>query len=86
MNTQNAGVKRAAELARYENISPEEWEQAKLEASRRKVITLEREEPQTVIAKTRLLNQEQVAKIVLYTGLTTNEQVAKLRQEMGKLD
>jgi hypothetical protein len=28
----------------YENISPDEWEQSKIEASKRKVLKLEREE------------------------------------------
>jgi hypothetical protein len=87
VNTANAGVRRAAELARIDNISPEEWEQAKLEASRRKVITLERqeerEETQIAIAKAMLLDQEPLAKIGRYTGLT-NEQVEKLRQELDK--
>lgn len=44
INLNNAGVKRVAEIANMENITPKEWEQAKIEASKRKVITLEREE------------------------------------------
>jgi predicted transposase/invertase (TIGR01784 family) len=44
VNTQNVGVKRATEIVSYENVSPEEWEQAKFEASRRKVVKIEREE------------------------------------------
>jgi predicted transposase/invertase (TIGR01784 family) len=44
VNLKNAGVKRATEIIKYQNISPEEWEQAKIEVSKRKVIKLEREE------------------------------------------
>lgn len=43
INFQNEGIKRATEIVSYENISPEEWEQAKIEVGRRKVIELERE-------------------------------------------
>jgi hypothetical protein len=43
INTQNEGIKRVTEIVSYESISPEEWEKAKLEAARRKVIKLERE-------------------------------------------
>jgi PD-(D/E)XK nuclease family transposase len=44
INLENMGIKRAMELVSYENITPEEWEESKFEASRRKVIKLEREE------------------------------------------
>jgi predicted transposase/invertase (TIGR01784 family) len=44
LNILNAGIKRASEIVSYENITPEEWEESKFEASRRKVIKLEREE------------------------------------------
>jgi PD-(D/E)XK nuclease family transposase len=51
VNLKNAGVKRATEIIKHENISPEEWEQAKIEASKRIVIKLEREEEREKIAK-----------------------------------
>lgn len=87
VNTQNAGVKRATEIVSYENISPEEWEQAKIEASKRKVITLEREEEreetQIEIAKNFIaIGLDNVA-IAKGTGLTV-EQVEQLRNETKK--
>lgn len=85
INTQNAGVKRATEVVRYENISPDEWEQAKIEASKRKVITLEREEEraetQIAIAEKlikRNLSNEEIAED---TGLTVSN-VEELRNKI----
>lgn len=88
INSENAGIKRATELVRYDNISPEEWEQAKIEASKRKVITLEREEEreetQIEIArkliKRRLSNEE----IAEDTGLSI-ETVESLRNESYRI-
>lgn len=87
INTKNVGVKRATEIVSYENISPEEWEEAKIEASKRKVITLEREEEreETQIAiaesllQTNLSNQE----IAKHTNLAI-EQVEQLRNKTKK--
>lgn len=87
INTKNLGVKRATEIVSYENISPEEWEEAKIEASKRKVITLEREEEreETQIAiaesllQTTLSNQE----IAKHTNLAI-EQVEQLRNKTKK--
>lgn len=85
VNTNNAGVKRAAEIVNYENISPEEWEEAKMEASKRKVITLEREEEraetQIAIAKKAIMEGMDSKIIAKITGLTV-EQIEKLRNEI----
>jgi len=43
VNITHAGIKRVTELINQDNISPEEWEAAKFEASRQKVLKLERE-------------------------------------------
>ncbi|MEM9886136.1 MAG: PD-(D/E)XK nuclease family transposase [Bacteroidota bacterium] len=51
INTENEGIKRAKEIGSYENISPEEWEQAKIEVGKRKVIILELEAERFKIAK-----------------------------------
>ena len=51
INLENAGVKRVAEIVDMKNVTPEEWEMAKIEASKRKVITLEREEEREDVAK-----------------------------------
>jgi hypothetical protein len=80
INIQNAGIKRAIEIVSYENISPEEWEQAKLEASKRKVIKLEREEEKFEIANNLLLLGLATELIVKTTGLSA-EQVAMLRKK-----
>lgn len=80
VNTQNAGVKRAAEIVSFENISPEEWEEAKIEASKRKVIKLEREEERFDIARKLLNRNLSDDAIAEDTGLTV-EQVMALREE-----
>jgi predicted transposase/invertase (TIGR01784 family) len=51
INILNEGVKKASELLNFENISPDEWEQSKIEASKRKVIKLVEEEKVLEIAK-----------------------------------
>jgi PD-(D/E)XK nuclease family transposase len=87
LNTANAGVKRASEIVSYENISPEEWEQSKIEVSKRKVIKLERdagrEEKSLEIAKNMLADNEPNEKITKYTGLTL-EQINELRAEQNE--
>jgi hypothetical protein len=83
INTQNEGVKRATEIVSYENISPDEWEQAKIEASKRKVITLEREEERTEIAKRMILAGSTNDFIRQMTELTF-EQIEQLRNETKK--
>ena len=44
INLQNEGVKRAADLVSYEKISPQEWEQSKIEAGKLKVLEIKYEE------------------------------------------
>ncbi len=80
ININNAGIKRTSEIVGYENISPDEWEQAKIEASKRKVIKLEREEEKEEIAKKAILKGLDNDFIAEITGLTI-EQVEKLRNE-----
>lgn len=85
INTNNAGIKRVAEIVSYENISPEEWEQAKIEVGRRKVITLEREEEreetQVAIAKSLLQTALSDQEIANHTRLSVAK-VEQLRREM----
>ena len=50
INILNEGVKKASELLNFENISPDEWEQSKIEASKQKVIKLVEEEKTLEIA------------------------------------
>lgn len=73
INTENEGVRRATQLIQQENISPEEWEEAKFEASRRKVIVLEREEEKMDIARIMLKNNEPEGKIIKYIGLKSEQ-------------
>lgn len=44
LNTANEGIRRAAEIISFDKISPEEWELAKIEASKQKVLKLTFEE------------------------------------------
>jgi predicted transposase/invertase (TIGR01784 family) len=80
VNIQNEGVKRASEIVSYENITAEEWEQAKIEASQRKVIKLEREEERTEIAKKMLKRGTDINIISEDTGLSI-EQIETLRAD-----
>lgn len=80
INTKNAGVKRATEIIRKENISPEEWEEAKIEASKRKVIKLEREEERFENARNGILKGYDDQIIADITGLSI-EQIQELRNE-----
>ena len=80
INTKNAGVKRATEIIRQENISPEEWEEAKIEASKRKVIKLEREEERFENARNGILKGYDDQIIADITGLSI-EQIQELRNE-----
>lgn len=77
LNLQNEGVKRASEIVRYENISPEEWEAAKFEAASRKVITLEREEERREAMRDAARNFKQMGlpkdAIAQGTGLSLEE-------------
>ena len=84
ININNKGVKRATEIVSFENISPDEWEEAKIEAAKRKVVELEREmgkdERSIEIAKNAIkanLPNDTIAQI---TGLSL-EQIETLRNE-----
>jgi hypothetical protein len=83
INIKNLGVKRATEIVSYENISPDEWEQAKIEASKRKVITLEREEERNEIAKNLISLGLDNSVISKATGITV-EQIEQLRNKTKK--
>ena len=84
LNTKNEGVKRASEIVSYENITPDEWEQSKIEVGKRKVIKLEREagreEKANEIAKKSILKGFDNETIADLTGLSL-EQIAELRNE-----
>ena len=85
VNIHNEGVKRAAEIVSYENISPDEWELAKIEASKRKVIVLEREEErqETIVAMVKNLIQLDMNNdfITKATGLV-EEEIEAIRKKM----
>jgi PD-(D/E)XK nuclease family transposase len=80
ININNQGIKRVAEIIQYENITPEEWEQAKIEVGKQKVIQLALEEEKCKIAKIAIrkgLDDEMIAEL---TALTI-EQIQELRLE-----
>ena len=86
INIENEGVRRATELMSFENISPEEWEESKIEVGKRKVIKLEREEERSEImvelVKKMLADNESYEKIMRYTGLSL-EQIYELEKEQN---
>jgi nitrogen regulatory protein PII-like uncharacterized protein len=80
INIKNEGIKRAFEMISYENLTPEEWEQSKLEASKQKVIALMREEGVLQVALNAIIegaNDEFISKI---TKLTTDT-IRRLRKD-----
>jgi hypothetical protein len=81
VNTQNEGVKRATELVSYENSSPEEWEDAKFEASRRRVIKLEREDAKFDVVRNAILKGMDDQLIADITEPTI-EQVKEIRADL----
>jgi hypothetical protein len=78
VNTENKGVKRATEIVRYENISPEEWEEAKIEAAKRKVIQLSIEEELIKVAEKAIAKGLDDETIESLTGLAI-DQIQALR-------
>lgn len=66
INTENAGIRRAASLIEFDNISPEELTAAKIETGRRKVLALERAE-----------EREEIIKALVRQGILTDEQIAE---------
>jgi len=80
LNTANKGVKRATEIVDMNNISPEEWEKAKIEASKKKVIELSIEEKILEIAQKAISKGFDNETIIDLTGLTL-AQIEELRQE-----
>ncbi len=69
INLSNIGVKRVSEVIDIENVTPEEMELAKIDASKRKVIVLEREDERREIAKKMILAKSDDAFIKQITGL-----------------
>jgi hypothetical protein len=83
LNIDNEGIKRASEIVSYENITPDEWELSKIEASKRKVIKLSIEEREMEIAKNAILEGFENKLITKLTGLSS-EQIEILRAELKK--
>ncbi len=84
INIQNEGVKRVAEIVSYDNISPEEWELSKIEVSKRKVITLEREEEReetTMEIAEKMITLGADDNFIAATTALTIEQIQELRKK-----
>ncbi len=82
ININNAGVKRATEIVSYENISPEEWELAKIEVGKQKVIKLSIEDREMEIAVNAIkkgMTNELISEV---TGLSI-ETIVELRKDIG---
>lgn len=77
INIENEGIRRVLEIINYDNISSEEWEQAKIEVGKRKVIQLQIYE----IAKNAILENLDNALIEKITKLTIDE-IETLREEL----
>jgi PD-(D/E)XK nuclease family transposase len=73
INESNPGVVRAASLIEVQNLTPEELELAKNEASRKTVIALNELDTKKTIAKQVLLEGDTVEKIMRVTGLSKEE-------------
>ncbi len=77
LNESNPGIVRAAELINYYNLTPEELELAKMEASRKVVKALDELDTTKKIAKKMKDNGVDITTIINCTGLT-QEDIAKL--------
>jgi uncharacterized protein YerC len=73
LNTENEGIKKAAELISFENLTPEERSESKKKEAG--LITIAKvEHNKTVeIAKNMLTEGEPIEKIAKYTGLSVEE-------------
>ena len=78
INTQNAGVKRVAEIISYENISPEEWENSKIAAGRKIVLQKEREAEKYEIAE-RMIQANLDNRLIAEMTKLTIEEIGQLR-------
>ncbi|MEM1120327.1 MAG: PD-(D/E)XK nuclease family transposase [Bacteroidota bacterium] len=85
INLENDGVKRVAEVINMKNVTPEEMEQAKKEAAKRKVIVLERQDEKREIAVNMIKEQFDNEMVKKMTGLDTPE-IEKLRKDIEKGD
>ena len=83
INLENAGVKRVTQIADMKNVTPEEWEMAKIEASKRKVIVLEREEEKNTIAKNLIKLESDNEFIQKATGLSISD-IEQLRLRINE--
>ncbi len=81
INTANEGIRRATEIIQYENISPEEWEQSKIEVGKRKVIKLVEEAAVEKVAKKAITAGSDNQFIAQITGLGI-EHIEVLRSEL----
>lgn len=73
ININNDGIKRVNELVTYDNLTPEEWEQSKIEVGKQKVLELTKEEVKFEIAKNLLTEGLSIELIAKTTGLTIEE-------------
>jgi PD-(D/E)XK nuclease family transposase len=73
INIENKGVKRASEIVDIKNIDPDEWEQSKIEAGKRMVITVERKEEKREIAQKLKALKMPISDISQATGLSEEE-------------
>lgn len=70
ININKEGIKRAAELVQFENISPEEWEESKIETGKRKVLTMRYDEGKEAQLEENILG-------LIEQGILSSEQIAK---------
>ena len=69
ININKEGIKRAAELVQFENISPEEWEESKIETGKRKVLTMRYDEGKEAQLEENILG-------LLSQGILNDEQIS----------
>jgi hypothetical protein len=82
LHTRNAGIKRAAELIAFDNLSPEERALAKNKEAARVTIAKIESRRSFEIAESMLLDGQPIAQIAKYTGLTI-DQIEQLQHERG---
>ncbi len=89
INMKNKAIKKVSQIISYESITPEEWEQSKIEVGKRKVLTLQREDginegiekKSKDVAKKMILKGLENDFISEMTGLSV-EEINEIRKEL----
>jgi len=81
VNIKNKGIKKATEIISYESITPEEWELAKIETGKKKVLKLEREQERTEITE-RMIRTGLTNEVIKQVTQLTDQEIEEIKKNM----